>query len=119
MKGILRLVKLTGKDKLTKTKVEFDQLKKLGYGTVFLDATIKNLGAVKFEDQCMTPKDRNKKRECQVTLVFPRLDLTGKVYWFEKWIISSWFMGTDIRYETSRTYDYQYLTIIKIAFVMQ
>ena len=75
-------------------------LEKWGFGTAFFDVTIGRLGGVNFEDQCMTPKDRNMKRECQITLVFPRLDLTGKVHWSKKWIFD-WFRGTDGRYETS------------------
>ena len=98
LKGILRFLKLTGVDKLPMTP-KLD-LEKWGLGTAFFDVTIRRLGGVKFEDQCMTPKDRNMKRECQVTLVFPRLDLMGKVHWSRKRIFDlSWI--PDGRYETS------------------
>ena len=99
LKGILKVGKVAGVDKLTKTKLELDQLKKWHLGTTFLDVTIERLTAAKFEDQCMTPKDKNMKRECKITLVFPRLDLKGKVHWSKNWILN-WLYVNDGRYET-------------------
>jgi len=114
VKLVLRALKFKGIDKLPITPV----IEKWGIGTFFIDMTIGKLGGVNFEDQCMTPKDRNMKRKCKVTLVFPLLEMAGKVHWSRQKILD-WFRGTDGRYEEDLEFSGVIENLkIRIAFPM-
>jgi len=99
LKAIIKVIHWTGWDKITKTKLEFDQMKLLGLGTVFIEIlNIERLADVKFEDMGVTPTDRNKKRKLKATFVFPRLELTGKVIWTKGWF-NGLYLPPDVRGE--------------------